>query len=371
MRWNIELKQNIKFDDGVCNYVTVSPNGQGSRTSDNLDPPSQNTRSNDWRKRSESDNARSKNPSLLNGNKLEHLHKRRKTTTHLLVPKPCDAPRNTDSPVQNEELQRKKAEITEEIFNLSVKIGEVKRVLSPDNMNFGPVLDNIESFLDHAFVNNGPIDNLPKLKDTKSINDEYLECFINSIYKHFRSIVDLRSYVLPFDRFLQRLASRIGDAKCIEVYAGNGILSHELRNKSVSIEAFDNFSSETHNESSLASFYRKNVTLLGARKAVDKFSGELGSQRGFVLMGFPVGDRETIRYVLETPTRNQNISIIAVLVGNSSGQNPDSSKSPFWKNRPKNIKVTNITASSCFASYGMNENVYLYEYQQPWSCTIL
>ena len=83
-----KLKNNVEFWWKVTqSNPSRLHSSQGLRTSDDLDPPSQNTRSNDWKKHSVSDHTRSKKRKLCSENELTHSCKRTKTTTSRLVRK--------------------------------------------------------------------------------------------------------------------------------------------------------------------------------------------------------------------------------------------------------------------------------------------
>ncbi|MFK0573203.1 hypothetical protein [Endozoicomonas sp.] len=170
----------------------------------------------------------------------------------------------------------------------------------------------------------------------------------------FYDVYQKKSSVSLDCRFVESLARFIGKEECIEVYAGNGWLSHELKGKGVAIEASDNFSVGYYKDGTDASFYRREVVVSCAIDSVERFSIKLSKgQKGIVLLGFPEGKFKSLHHVLTTPLRHRNIRVIGIGIGYNINN-------PEWKKTPEGLNVRNITNEVCYTSCTRNEPVLEY-----------
>ncbi len=109
--------------------------------------------------------------------------------------------------------------------------------------NVNDCLNQISNQENVEFIKNTITGNIPKYNDIpnfkldfKTFEDDY---FIREIYTHFCSwcIVD--------DEWISEIAKICKNKKCIEIMAGNGLISHALQIHGIDIRPYDNFSWES------------------------------------------------------------------------------------------------------------------------------
>ncbi len=153
-----------------------------------------------------------------------------------------------------------------------------------------------------------------RFPDFSSIPEEDLAGVdFENIRTSFQKITRVRSFTSLDEHFLNNLSRLLRGHKCIEVYAGNGWLSHELNKRSVEIEATDNY---YYYEvlGRTREFIRK-VRKISAHAATNRFTGELSeSDKCYILISFPEGDRSELVGVFETASRHPNCSIIIIAI---------------------------------------------------------
>ena len=109
-------------------------------------------------------------------------------------------------------------------------------------------------------------------------------------------------------RFLNELSKILKSKKCIEVYAGNGWLSDELRKNGINIRSSDLFTypDEYYN-------FKRNVESKSAPEAAVDFIINLSNKDcGCILLAFPEGIKTELMIVFKCMQANPNCSIIAI-----------------------------------------------------------
>ncbi len=127
----------------------------------------------------------------------------------------------------------------------------------------------------------------------------------------FFLISSVRSCISLDEKFVNELSSFIHSGKAIEIYAGNGWLTHELNKRSVKIEASDRY--VMTDRYGIKREYGKCVSERNAEDAASDFVDVLsGDDRGFIIVGFPEGMIIDLMNVFRTISKHPNCSIIAI-----------------------------------------------------------
>ena len=165
------------------------------------------------------------------------------------------------------------------------------------------VLENIIDSL-RAFEENDIPEKCPDFSHLQS--DEKDDDFIK-IVKLFACIRRHRTCLSLDKTFVRKMAKFLKDKKCIEIYAGNGWLSDELKKQGINIEASDDFSSSEY------CWHVRDVTKKGALSAVKEFLKSLAqNEKGCILLAFPIFYPIYMKLIFDELTLHTNCSIIAV-----------------------------------------------------------
>ena len=164
-----------------------------------------------------------------------------------------------------------------------------------------------------------------------------------------QGISNLRSCVNVDQEFIDKMYKYLNDDTCLEVYAGNGWLSSELKQKGCSISATDSFS-RMHRAGNEFSPFLRDVNKTKASDAVADFIGKLkDKEQGTILICYPEGDLEELESVFKAPAQNPNIRIIAIGAEHLA----------MWV-LPKNLSANDITET---VAYTPSERERVIEYR--------
>ena len=131
---------------------------------------------------------------------------------------------------------------------------------------------------------------------------------ITSLFIH---ISRLRSCAALDKVFLDKLSNFLGNSQSIEVYAGNGWLTNELKKRSVNIEASDNF--ELFEVDNFPDNFIRDVSRLDAKEAAKRFIADLPEdEKGYIVISFPAGVYGQLIGVFEHACHHPGCSIIAI-----------------------------------------------------------
>ena len=187
---------------------------------------------------------------------------------------------------------------------------EPSGVIVKDREQVISLFNSMKACLESYETNNIP-SRMPDLKKIEDlIEDGTGACKI--LCSKFESISNLRSCVNVDQEFIDKMYKYLNDDTCLEVYAGNGWLSSELKQKGCSITATDDFS-RMHRAGKESSPFLREVNKTKASDAVADFIGKLkDKEQGTILICYPEGDLEEFKSVFEAPAQNPNIRIIAI-----------------------------------------------------------
>ena len=140
-------------------------------------------------------------------------------------------------------------------------------------------------------------------------NDPETVTLFSDIFSSFKKIADARSAARVDKAMITKLACYLKDCSCLEVYAGNGWLSSELRKKGVSIHATDNF----QRDKDQSSHFLQDVKKSDALDATLKFLSDLPhGKEGVVLFSFSEGDYDTLLNITASPLIRKGIRVICI-----------------------------------------------------------
>lgn len=201
--------------------------------------------------------------------------------------------------------------------------------------------------LEKIEVNEIP-DKMPNLHKTDEIINDETGLF-QSICEKFEAIAHLRSCVNLDQEFVSKLYEYLGDNDCLEVYAGNGWLSSELKRKGCNVSATDSFLRFDREESKFFPFLR-DVERVKASNAVSDFIGKIPEEvQGTILVCYPEGDLAELKSVFRAPLQKPNIRIVAIAADAAAR----------W-NMPDNLVSKDLTETLAYIPSRKSERVIEY-----------
>lgn len=225
---------------------------------------------------------------------------------------------------------------------------EPSGVIVKDREQVISLFNSMKACLESYETNNIP-SRMPDLKKIEDlIEDGTGAC--KTLCSKFRGISNLRSCVNVDQEFVDKMYEYLNDDTCLEVYAGNGWLSSELKQKGCSISATDSFS-RMHKAGNKFSPFLRDVNKTKASDAVAEFIGKLkDKEQGTILICYPEGDLVELKSVFEAPAQNPNIRIIAI----------GAEGAIFWVS-PENLSANDITETVAYIPSG-GERVMEYRF---------
>ena len=172
---------------------------------------------------------------------------------------------------------------------------------------------------------------------------------------NFETIRVSRSTVQIDERFLDSFAGYLTGDACLEIYAGLGVLSHELRERNIDIEATDDFSFVPQlGMSEQNRVFGKVVKKMKASEAVKAFIEKLPpDRRATIIVAFPQGMRGELRRVFEVLSARKDLRIVGIGVDEKQ-----------WK-LPQNLERKDLTEQLHFVSKHTGGVFSVIEYRAP------
>ena len=149
----------------------------------------------------------------------------------------------------------------------------------------------------------------PDFRDLENMIKDPSTYVKEEIVKTFERISGARSCVHIDKAMISKLALKLKDVHCLEVYAGNGWLSSELAKQGISIYATDNFQSDTNR---ISPFLRKVEDKDAYEEAVNFSCQHADGKTKAILLGFPAGSLNTLIKVILLPLFTKNVKIILI-----------------------------------------------------------